>query len=78
MATWPRDILVRSATMNDYEIRIVRRTDHAQLIVTAKLMGDHAAVRRAWILADENDFIEVWRGATCVYSTARESVRSLT
>lgn len=55
--------------MNDYEIRIVRIDDKSQIVVTAKLMGDHAAVRRAQMLAGVADLVEVWRGMRCVYST---------
>jgi hypothetical protein len=60
--------------MNDYEIRIVRHADQQQLVVTATVMGDHAAVRRAQMLADAGDMVEVWRGMRCVFSTMRESV----
>lgn len=58
--------------MTAYEIRILRSTDAARLVVTANLMGDHAAVRRARMLAAASDQVEVWRGKTCVYSTVRE------
>lgn len=60
--------------MTDYEIRIVRHADKAQLIVSATVMGDHAAVRRAQMLAGAGDQVEVWRGMRCVFSTFRESV----
>ena len=55
--------------MHSYEIRIVRRDDGAPIVVTAKLLGDHAAVRRAQMLAGPADPVEVWRGSTCIYST---------
>ena len=64
----------RDSPMNSYEIRIVRKSGNAQLIVNAKLMGDHAAVRRAQMLAGDGDMVEVWRSMTCVYSTFREGV----
>jgi hypothetical protein len=64
----------RDSSMNSYEIRIVRKSDSAQLIVNARLMGDHAAVRRAQMLAGDGDMVEVWRSMTCVYSTFREGV----
>ena len=64
----------RDSSVNSYEIRIVRKSDSAQLIVNAKLMGDHAAVRRAQMLAGGGDMVEVWRSMTCVYSTVREGV----
>ena len=60
--------------MTRYEIRIVRKSDTAQLLLDANLMGDHAAVRRAQLLARDGDLVEVWRGMTCIYSTIRENV----
>jgi len=57
-----------------YEIRIVRKSDTAQLLLDANLMGDHAAVRRAQLLARDGDLVEVWRDMTCIYSTIRENV----
>ena len=54
--------------MNDYEIRILKE-DGQQLVIEVRLMGDHAAVRRANTLATDTDRVEVWRGMTCVYST---------
>lgn len=53
--------------MTDYEIRILKE-DGQQLVVEVRLMGDHAAIRRARTLAT-TDKLEVWRGMTCVYST---------
>ena len=55
--------------MTDYEIRILRQ-DGQQLVIEVRLMGDHAAIRRARTLATDSDRLEVWRGMTCVYSTA--------
>ena len=60
--------------MTNYEIRIIRKSDNTHLLVTSNLMGDHAAVRRARLLAGDGDLVEVWRGMTCIYSTVRESV----
>ena len=60
--------------MTPYEIRIVRSVDRSPIIVNAKLMGDHAAVRRARMLAAEGDLVEVWRGAVCIYSTMPDSI----
>lgn len=54
--------------MNDYEIRILK-DDGQQLVIEVRLMGDHAAIRRARTLATDTDRLEVWRGMTCVYST---------
>jgi len=58
--------------MDHYEIRILKE-DGQQLVVEVRLMGDHAAIRRARTLATDADQLEVWRGMTCVYSTS-ESV----
>ena len=58
--------------MTDYEIRILRQ-DGQQLVIEVRLMGDHAAIRRARTLTTDTDRVEVWRGMTCVYSTV-ESV----
>ena len=59
--------------MCDYEIRIVR-SDGRQLVIETRLMGDHAAVRRAKTMALDADQVEVWRGMVCVYSTAEAAV----
>jgi len=61
--------------MHEYEIRIVRNCDRTQIVITAKLLGDHAAVRRAHMLAGADDLVEVWRGMTCVYSTVPDAIR---
>jgi hypothetical protein len=60
--------------MHAYEIRIVRASDNSQLVITANLLGDHAAVRRAQMLAGARDLVEVWRGMQCVYSTMPDAV----
>ncbi len=60
--------------MTSYEIRIVRKSDNSQIVVTANLLGDHAAFRRAQMLAMSGDFLEIWRGMTCVYSTVPERI----
>ena len=54
--------------MFTYEILILRK-DGQRLVIEARLVGDHAAVRRAQTLATDEDRIEVWRGQNCVYST---------
>lgn len=59
--------------MNSYEIRIVRRGMKRPDIFSSDHISDHAAVRRAQLLADDGDCIEVWRGAVCVYSGAPET-----
>ncbi len=53
--------------MNTYEIRIVRKDNKSPDIFSSSHISDHAAVRRAQILAASDDIVEVWRGATCVY-----------
>lgn len=60
--------------MTTYEIRIVRK-DGQTLLVECRLIGDHAAIRRAQTLATEDDLVEVWRGAVCIYETAGAIVR---
>ena len=59
--------------MNNYEIRIIRSGMKSPDIFSSSHISDHAAVRRARALADGGDFIEVWRGAICVYSGATET-----
>jgi hypothetical protein len=59
--------------MTDYEIRIVRKGEKSPMVLSAKLLGDHAAVRRAHMLAGNGDLVEVWRRMTCVYSTVSEA-----
>jgi hypothetical protein len=54
--------------MDHYEIRILKENGQ-QLVIEVRLMGDHAAIRRARTLATDTDRLEVWRGMTCVYST---------
>jgi len=34
-----------------------------------------AAIRRARLLSEEGDIVEVWRGLTCVFTLAPEHVR---
>ena len=60
--------------MTPYEIRIVRGIDRSPIVVNAKLMSDHAAVRRARMLAAEGDLVEVWRGLVCIYSTMPDCI----
>jgi hypothetical protein len=57
--------------MNTYEIRILRKgikDIKSPDIYSSSHISDHAAVRRAQSLAASDDIVEVWRGATCVYS----------
>ncbi len=60
--------------MHAYEIRIFRNNQIAA-IITASLLGDHAAVRRAHRLARDGDQVEVWRGQACI--CAGSSARAL-
>ena len=53
----------------------MRKCDNAQLLVSANLIDDHAAMRRARLLAGDGDLVEVWRDTTCIYSIIRECVR---
>jgi hypothetical protein len=58
-----------------YEIHITRK-DGQTLVIESRLMGDHAAVRRAQTLAMPGDLVEVWRGTVCVFeSAAGQTVR---
>jgi hypothetical protein len=56
--------------MNTYEIRIVHKDIKSPDIYSSSHISDHAAIRRAQNLATSDDLIEVWRGATCIYSGA--------
>jgi hypothetical protein len=56
--------------MDTYEIRIIRENIKSSDICFSSHISDHAAIRHAQKLAVNDDFIEVWRGATCVYSGA--------
>jgi hypothetical protein len=60
--------------MDTYEIRIIGKDIKSPDIYFSSHINDHAAVRHAQSLAVVDDFIEVWRGATCVYSGAPAQV----
>jgi len=60
--------------MNTYEIRIVRKDNKSPDIFSSSPISDHAAVRRARNLVASDDIIEVWRGATCVYSGMQDQM----
>jgi hypothetical protein len=59
--------------MHEYQIRILRSAGQP-LVVSTRLMGDHAAIRKAQSLAMSGDQLEVWRGMVCVYSTAESAI----
>jgi hypothetical protein len=56
--------------MNIYEIRLIRQENKSPDIYASSHISDHAAVRHAQALADDDIVIEVWRGLSCVYSGA--------
>lgn len=60
--------------MNTYEIRIFRDDIKSADIYSSSHISDHAAVRRAQKLAADGDFIEVWRGAICVYCSGLDQM----
>jgi hypothetical protein len=60
--------------MDTYEIRIIRKGIKSPDIYSSSHISDHAAVRRARNLAASEDLVEVWRGATCVYSGGMDQV----
>jgi hypothetical protein len=59
--------------MTTYEIRVIRKGSAA--VYNAPLLNDHAAIRRARLLAEDGDIIEVWRGLNCVFTQAPEHLR---
>ncbi len=58
--------------MGVYEIRTVKDGRHP-FICACTHASDHAAIRRAQSLTDENDKVEVWRGLDCIYAAPLES-----
>jgi hypothetical protein len=58
------------AAMNSYELRVIHPHARNATIYASSHVSDFAAIRRAMSLADEDQMIEVWRGAVCVYSGA--------
>jgi hypothetical protein len=53
--------------MNNYEIRIVKRS-HEFAVHRSEHISDHAAIRRGHALAEDGDQVEIWRGTQCVYA----------
>ena len=60
--------------MQSYEIRVIRKGAGAVVYAITQL-SDYAAIRRARLLSEEGDIVEVWRGLTCVFTLAPEHVR---
>jgi len=56
--------------MNSYELRVIHPHARNATVYASSHVSDFAAIRRAMSLADEDQVIEVWRGAVCVYSGA--------
>ncbi len=53
--------------MNNYEIRIVKRSQEFA-VHRSEHISDHAAIRRGHALAEDGDQVEIWRGTQCVYA----------
>lgn len=53
--------------MQSYELRVITPGNKYPSIYASSHISDHAAIRRAINLADNYDFVEVWREAVCVY-----------
>ncbi|HET7085837.1 MAG TPA: hypothetical protein VFI23_13760 [Rhizomicrobium sp.] len=52
--------------MQNYEIRI--KDSKGLIICLGPQLNDRSALRQALELARAKDFVEVWRGDTCLYS----------
>jgi hypothetical protein len=60
--------------MQDYEIRVIRKGTGATIYVSPQV-SDFAAIRKAKLLSEEGDVVEVWRGLNCVFTLAPEHFR---
>ena len=60
--------------MKEYEIRVIRKGTGAT-VYSSPQTSDFAAIRRARLLAEDGDIVEVWRGLNCVFTQAPEHVR---
>ena len=60
--------------MQTYEIRVIRKGEGA-LIYECAQVSDFAAIRRARILGEDGDIVEVWRGLKCVFTDAPAHMR---
>ena len=58
--------------MQSYELRVIAPGSKYPSIYASSHISDFAAIRRATNLASNDEVIEVWRGAVCVYSGGRQ------
>lgn len=65
----------QEASLDNYEIRIVKKGKSGPFIYATPQASDHAAVRRARSLVQDGDQVEVWRGLDCIYATAQIAAR---
>lgn len=56
--------------MDNYEIRLEKKGAHGATIFLSAQASDFAAIRRAQILGEDCQAVEVWRGMTCIYRQA--------
>ena len=61
------------ASMQQYEIRILKADGSTATILAAVQLNDNAAIRSAKKIADGRLF-EVWRGMNCLYGCSYASV----
>ena len=59
--------------MMTYEIRVIR--NGGATVYNTPQLSDYAAIRRARLLAEDGDIVEVWRGLNCVFTAAPEHLR---
>jgi hypothetical protein len=52
--------------MQNYQIRLLK-PGAAPQVYDGRYLGDFHAIRRAQMLAGEDDGVEVWRGMDCIY-----------
>ena len=61
--------------METYQIRILK---NGRQIAdeSCKQASDYAAIRRARLLAESSDHVEVWRGSRCLFTGTRGDLGS--
>jgi hypothetical protein len=59
--------------MTSYEIRLIK--EGRATVYNCPQVSDYAAIRRARLLAEDGDIVEVWRGMNCVFTQALEHLR---